>query len=300
MPIKQLDVDLYPKGQKVDIRAKRRVLSRVLEGSWTALLKGRGMEFAGFRQYTYGDDATQIDWHATLRANETLVRVFEEYKTVNVFVILDVSESMLFSSREKLKAEYAAEMMFSLASAIVENGNSLGYAIFSNTVIKKQMPGLGREVLYRLAADLQDGDNYGGVRDFKSSMNLINGILNQRSLIILVSDFIDLPDNWERYVRMFSMQFDLIGVSIRDPHDQVIPPLWMQSVVRSPSNSQELLLVDMKQYAKSFAQQADEQLTYVRRVFEKARAGFVSLSTDKDMIDPLTRYFIRRTNTVRS
>jgi len=122
MPIKQLDLISCRKLRKTEVAAKRRVLSKVLEGSWIALLKGRGMEFAGFRPYTYGDDASRIDWNATLRAKEVLVREFEEYKTVNVFFLLDISDSMLFTSQKKLKCEYAAEMMFNLATAIVRRG----------------------------------------------------------------------------------------------------------------------------------------------------------------------------------
>jgi len=294
MPIKELDLDLIPELKKVDVRAKRRVLSRVLEGSWTALLKGRGMEFAGFRQYTYGDDASRIDWNATLRAKEVLVREFEEYKTVNVFFLLDVGESMLFTSTEKLKCEFAAQMLFNLATAIVDAGDSVGYAMFSDRIVAKQFPGLGREVIYRMAQDLSDGQHYGGRSGFKKVMNLVNGLLHQRSLIILISDFIDLPEGWERYVRMFSMQYDLIGVMVRDPHDSLLPALGFQVVVRDPSQD-ETLLVDLKQYAAAFREEAEKQEQYVRSVFEKAKAGFIRVDTSKDPFDDLTEYFRKRT-----
>src|SRR5512141_1488904 len=107
MPVKKLDLNLIPMLKQREVRAKRKVLARMLEGSWTALLKGRGMEFAGFRKYTYGDDASRIDWGASLRAKETLIREFEEYKSVNVLFLMDMSNTMLFTSQRKLKAEYA-------------------------------------------------------------------------------------------------------------------------------------------------------------------------------------------------
>src|SRR6056297_3073432 len=123
MHVKQLDLDLLPQLKDVELRAKRRVLSRVLEGSWSTLLKGRGMEFAGFRKYTYGDDASMIDWGATLRSKDTLIREFEEYKNITVFLLLDVSDSMLFASDKKTKAEFGAELVFSLAAAIMDNSD---------------------------------------------------------------------------------------------------------------------------------------------------------------------------------
>ncbi len=299
MPIKELDLDLKPLLKDQDIRAKRNVLSRVLEGSWTALLKGRGMEFAGFRQYTYGDDASRIDWSATLRAKEVLVREFEEYKTVNVFFLLDVSDSMLFTSQEKLKCEYAAELLFNLATAISDAGNSVGYALFADRILAKQFPGLGREVIYRMVQDLQDGRNYGGRSDFKQAMSLVNSLLGQKSLIVLISDFIALPEGWERYVQMFSVRYDLIGIMVRDPHDFRLPREGLQVVVRDPQEPGEGLLVDLQEYARLYEEEVAREEARIASVFEKARANFLKIETGQEPFDALIRFFRRRAKMIR-
>jgi uncharacterized protein (DUF58 family) len=298
VPVKELNVDLTPSMKNVDVRAKRKVLSNILEGAWTAMLKGRGMEFAGFRQYTYGDDASRIDWNATLRAKDVLVREFEEYRTVNVYFLLDVSDTMLFSSVEKLKAEYAAELMFNLASAIAEAGDSVGYALYSDHIVAKQHPNIGREVVYKLSQELTNGNNYGGKKDFKSVMNLVNSLLQQRSLIVLISDFIDLPEGWERYIQMFATRYDLLGIMVRDPHDFSFPDLGMQVVVEPPSGGQSLL-VDVEQYRKAFESEVAEEEGYIKAVFEKAHAGFVKIRTDEDPFDPLIAYFRKRMRMVQ-
>jgi len=298
MPVKQLDLNLIPELRKVDVAAKRRALSRVLEGSWTALLKGRGMEFAGFRQYTYGDDASRIDWNASLRAKDILVREFEEYKTVNVFFLMDVSDSMLFTSTKKLKCEHAAEVMFNLATAIVDAGDSVGYALFSDHIVAKQLPGLGREVVYRMAQDLSDGRNYGGPTNFKRVMGLVNELMQQRSLIILISDFIAFPEGWERYVNMFSMQYDLIGIMVHDPRDSELPTTGMQVLLQDPTQ-EEMLLVDLKQYRRAYKEETEREEHYVKSVFEKAKAGFLRVDTREDPYDTLTQYFRKRSKIVR-
>jgi uncharacterized protein (DUF58 family) len=295
MAIKHLEVNLDPHVKQSDIAAKRRVLSRVLEGSWTALLKGRGIEFAGFRQYTYGDDASRIDWNATLRAKEVLVREFEEYKMVNVFFLLDVSDSMLFTSGAKLKVEYAAELLFHLANAIIDAGNSVGYALFSDHIVVKNPPAIGHDIIYRLARDLSDGRNYGGHRDMRLTMNMVNSLLHQHSLIIFISDFIDMPDGWDRYIRMFSMQNDLIGMMVRDPHDFAMPEQGLQAVVGDPSGSGETLLIDTAQYAGLFKQDVAKEEHYIRSVFEKARAGFLKIDTSHEPFDAVIAYFRKRT-----
>jgi len=85
MPIKELKIDLTPHIKKIKLKARRDILNRMLEGNWSTVFKGEGLEFAGYRAYTYGDDASKIDWGASLRAHETLVRELEEYHNFNIF-----------------------------------------------------------------------------------------------------------------------------------------------------------------------------------------------------------------------
>ena len=119
MPLQELRLELFPQFKKIELKARLDIISKFLEGDWTTMLKGQGTEFAGFRPYSaFVDDATLIDWKATLRSGEILVREFEKTRSFNVFVLMDVSDSMLFSSTDKLKCEYAAELAFSLCFAI--------------------------------------------------------------------------------------------------------------------------------------------------------------------------------------
>jgi uncharacterized protein (DUF58 family) len=299
MPVRKLDLDLIPQLKSKGVRAKRKVLARTLEGSWVAMLKGRGMEFAGFRKYTYGDDASRIDWGASLRAKETLIREFEEYKNVNVLFVLDLSNTMLFSSQRKMKAEYAAELIFNLAVAILDNGDSVGYALFNSQVVAKSMPNIGKEAIYQLANALSNPKNYGGGKDFKKVVSNINVMLKQRALIILVSDFIGMQPGWEGYIKMISEKFDLIGIMVRDPHDREFPQQGSQFLLEDPFG-QERILVDVKEYKQLFERAVKEEEAYIKGVFDAAKGGLIMVSTGEDMIRPVLDYFKRRSNIVRS
>ncbi|HIH23897.1 TPA: DUF58 domain-containing protein [Candidatus Woesearchaeota archaeon] len=299
MTIKKLDLDLIPQLKSKEVRAKRKVLARILEGSWTALLKGRGMEFAGFRKYTYGDDASRIDWGASLRAKDTLIREFEEYKSVNVLFVLDLSNTMLFSSQKKMKAEYAAEVVFNLAVAILDNGDSVGYVLFNTQVVAKSMPNIGKEAIYDLANSLSNPKNYGGGKDLKRVVSSIDIMLKQRALIILVSDFIGMQPGWESYIKMLAEKFDLIGIMIRDPRDRQFPEQGSQFLLEDPF-SQERMYVDVNEYRHLFEKAVREEERAIKGVFDAAKAGFISISTGDDMLRPILDYFKRRSNIVKS
>lgn len=299
MPVKKLDLDLIPQLKSKEVRAKRKVLARTLEGSWTALLKGRGMEFAGFRKYVYGDDASRIDWGASLRAKDTLIREFEEYKSVNVLFVLDLSNTMLFSSQKKLKAEYAAELVFNLAVAILDNGDSVGYVLYNDQIMAKNMPNIGKDAVYSLANALSNPKNYGGGKDLKKVVTNIDILLKQRALIILVSDFIGMAPGWERYVKMMAEKNDLIGIVVRDPRDRVFPDQGTQILMEDPF-SKERIYVDVKDYKKLFEDSVKEEEAYLKSVFSAAKAGFISVSTDGDIMMPVLDYLKKRNHTIKS
>ncbi len=293
--MKELKVDLEPEKQKAEIRAKRRVLNRVLQGNWNTFLKGQGMEFAGFRQYTFEDDASLIDWKATLRSDKILVREFEEYRNINVYFLLDVSDTMLFTSQEKLKAEYGAELTFSLADAILKAGDAVGLGMFTDTLVVNIPPNIGMGTYQRIKAVLENPENYGGPSNIKNVLKLVNAALSERALIIIVSDFIGLEPGWENYLTIIAERMDLVGIMLRDPRDRAFPRIGGQFVLQHPSGG-SALLVDTSMTAKAFQEEVLREEQRIESFFSKTNSGFVKVTTDKNIYDPVLSYFYKRKN----
>ena len=63
-------------------------------GSFKSLYYGRGIEFSGVREYLRGDDVRSIDWNVTARMGKPFVKMFDEERELNVFLIVDESSSM--------------------------------------------------------------------------------------------------------------------------------------------------------------------------------------------------------------
>lgn len=296
--IRKLDLNLLAQMHSQEVVARRRVLSRTLEGSWATMLKGRGMEFAGFRQYTYGDDASRIDWGASLRSKDTLIREFEEYKSVNVLFLIDVGDTMCTTSTKKLKCEHAAELAFLLAAAILDNGDNVGYAMMNTHIITKQNPGIGREILTKMSAGLSNPHNYGGKKDLLAVTALLDAMLKTPTLIILVSDFLSMGENWERGVRAMGQKHDLIGIRILDPRDRALPSGNSQFLVEDPETG-ETMLIDVPLVRAAYEAQTQTDEAYLLGVFRASKAGLVNVPTDGDMLQPLLAYFHRRTAIIR-
>jgi uncharacterized protein (DUF58 family) len=298
MPIRDLRVELEPKIKKVLVNARKEVLSTSLQGELSSFFKGRGIEFAGFRQYQYGDDASLIDWKASLRSKEIIIREFENYKNFTIFFLLDVSDSMLFSSNEKLKCEYAAEVMYTMAEAMNKSGDSVGMAMFNSDFVVKVEPYVGMEVMNNIKSDLLNGDNYGGGFDFKRALLMTKSFLSGRAVIIIVSDFIGLQEGWEQYVRALSDEFEFIAIMIKDPRDRELPKNTGQLMIKDPF-TEENIYIDTRHMSKKYKEDVLAREKYIQRIFKQCRGDFLLLTTDNEnYIRDLMKFFQARSTRV--
>jgi len=298
MPIKRFDAELLPKIRKLDVYARQNALSEVIEGNWTTTFKGHGMEFSGYRTYQYGDDASIIDWKASLRSKSLLIKEYEQEKSVNVYFMFDVSNSMLFSSTRKLKAEFAAEVISSLAFAILRSGDSVGLSMFTDKLVTRLPLNVGRRMHYMIVKDLSNVNNYGGNFDFGKSMNLLFSFLKNRAVILIVSDFIGLDEKWYKYLRIASQKYEIIGIMVRDPRDRELPEDSGQYLLEDPYTG-EKLYIDAKQYSKVYAKYVEEEEAKIARHFKATKSDLLILDTSKDFNKAIMTFFKKRALTHR-
>jgi uncharacterized protein (DUF58 family) len=62
---------------------------RDLDGRRAVMLRGPGTEFDSLREYVAGDDVRSIDWRATARATEVMVRTWRPERDRHIVLVLD-------------------------------------------------------------------------------------------------------------------------------------------------------------------------------------------------------------------
>lgn len=288
----KLKISSTPASMKLELFTKGLVSTGFL-GSYKSVFKGRGLEFESYRTHTHTDDASNIDWKASLRANKTLVKEFVEERESHTFLLIDVSSTMFFGSIPKLKNEYAAELASSLCYAILKSSDSVGFALFSNKIVQKSFPIHDNKQFYLLMKSLTDQKNYGGACNFKEAIRFAMHYLRPLSILIIISDFIGLGENWELSLKFAAKRLDVMGIMVRDPRDKTLPPMKRMVLVEDTISGKQLLIQPesiMGKYSKYVS--ANE--SKIKDIFKKSGAHFISLSTDKEFSKPMREYFKKR------
>ena len=63
------------------------------------MVRGQGTEFDSLREYVVGDDVRSIDWRATARRNDVVVRTWRPERDRRVLIVLDTGRTSAGSRR---------------------------------------------------------------------------------------------------------------------------------------------------------------------------------------------------------
>jgi uncharacterized protein (DUF58 family) len=66
---------------------------REIDGNLPALVRGQGSEFDSLREYVAGDDVRSIDWRATARRSDVVVRTWRPERDRRVVIVLDTGRT---------------------------------------------------------------------------------------------------------------------------------------------------------------------------------------------------------------
>jgi len=278
--------------KRLDLAVKGLVNTQFL-GSYKSVFKGTGLEFADYRNYNPGsDDASRIDWKASKRVGVTMVKEFVEERNLEILFMVDVSSQMLTGSTKKLKAEYIAELVSTLSQSVLSAGDSVGFVLFSDKIVKEVLPQQGMSQYYSITKGLSNVSNYGGYSDIDNALDVVYKKINSGTLVILVSDFV-YGLNSDKVLKLAAKKFDLILMMVRDPRDMSLPEGGGEVILEDPYSG-STLLVRPNDIRKEYAKQVNSDVSLLGRQLEKFGASFLVLQTDKPFVKEIVKFFNMR------
>lgn len=272
----------------------RSALGGKLLGSYKSRFRGRGLEFDGYTDYNQDDDAKMIDWKASTRANKLLVKEYVEERSLDILFLIDVSNSMVFTTGRKLKAEYVGELVISLAFIMIKNADQIGFVLFSNKIIKESHPQRGLVQYYNLIDTLLDPKNYGGGCDLDQAFKFAFTYMKPQSMIVLVTDFLGIKDPvWQETLKINAGRFDIITFMIRDPADFILPKTQRGVMLKDPFSNKRMYLHG-ERVRERYAEYVRQQEKDLEDFFSKLGISFLRLDTSKSFTEPIITFFNRR------
>ena len=270
----------------------RGLVDQVFSGEYHSVFKGRGINFAEVREYDYGDDIRTIDWNVTARTGTPHVKIFEEERELTVMLLVDVSASGDFGTRERMKGDLAVEVCSLLAFSAIKNNDKVGLIIFSDRVEKFVPPRKGRRHVLRVLREMLYHEPRGRTTDLGAALEYLSRIIRRRAVVFVVSDFASRP--FERALAVAGRRHDLIALRVRDRRESELPPLGLMELEDAETGERLVVDTSNRAFRAALAAGAEADVARQDRTFRRSKVDVVDLSPGRPYLRPLMRFFEER------
>ncbi|NOY76136.1 MAG: DUF58 domain-containing protein [Kiritimatiellaeota bacterium] len=192
-------IKVYPNLLKDRTKLSSFFLNRGDSGLHLLRMLGRGREFEKLREYIPGDSMDIISWKTTAKKNKPISKVFQQERTQDVYVVIDISR---LSGREAggvSVLEHFISAALILALVTEKQKDSFGLIAFDDNVrayVKakggKNHFGACREAVYALQPTPASPD-------FNNLFSFIRTNVRKRALLVFLTD-IDDPALSESFI----------------------------------------------------------------------------------------------------
>ncbi len=284
--------EVIRKVRQIEIRAKR-LSDHIFAGEYHTSFKGRGMSFAEVREYQYGDEVRNIDWNVTARYGHPFVKEFEEERELNIFLMVDISDSEVFGSKGQTKREIITDIAAMLAFSALRNNDKVGLILFSDKVLHILRPKNGKKHVLHIIRDILSYENdHSTYTDINPAMDLVMNVQKRKTICFLLSDFI--TKDFSKNLATMSKRHDVIGVHVWDALDEELPKMGLVNL-RDPETQKEMWVdTSDKETRAEYAQNFKKNSESLQKLFSRYALDMVNVRTDMDYVPQFQTFFKNR------
>jgi uncharacterized protein (DUF58 family) len=264
----------------------------LLGGEYHSAFKGAGLSFEEVREYQPGDDVRTIDWNVTARVGHPFIKRFVEERELTMILLVDVSASQNFGTRQLTKRSAAAELAALLALCAVSNNDRVGLLAFTSEIERYVPPNKGPRHVLRLLRDILAFDAKHTGTNLTPALDYLNKVQRRRAIVFLMSDF--LSTGYETAFRRAAHKHDLIAVRTSDPREHAWPATGLVRLQDAETGKQVLVDTSSLPVRAEFAAMARAKNEAFAKLARGCQADLIEAGTDGDHFDALLNFFRRR------
>lgn len=255
-----------------------RVTSRILDGSYRSVYKGRSMNFDELREYVVGDDIKDIDWKASSRSQKLLVKQYIAEKKHNIMFVLDTNRRMFADTLAlQEKRDVALIGTGTFAYLLNQNGDYTG-AIFPTKQSMQHFP--FKTGLMNIENILEHYHKSVAMDNFSSINTALDYIVRnfRRNMILIIVT--DMQGIWEIPETTLKRLLVMNDVLIINVSDATIAPHHMNPLQTNPL-SQKITDISNKP-TRSLTSRIRSAIKPAPKVYSLEKDGYLSDFFTKD------------------
>jgi uncharacterized protein (DUF58 family) len=192
---------------------------RELDGRTALQVRGQGTEFDSLRDYVLGDDVRSIDWRATARRQQVVVRTWRPERDRRLLLVLDTSRTSAARIGDAPRLDAAMDAALLLAAVASRAGDRVDL-LAADRRVRARVEGVSRtellpalvDAMAPLEADLVEAD-------WTAVVGAVRQRLTQRALVVLLTplEAAAIEEGLLPVVQQLTRHHQVILASVADP-----------------------------------------------------------------------------------
>ncbi|WP_159809242.1 DUF58 domain-containing protein [Cellulomonas citrea] len=160
---------------------------RELDGRAAVQVRASGTEFDSLREYVDGDDVRSIDWRATARRGDVVVRTWRPERDRRVMIVLDTGRTSAVRVLDAPRIEASIEAALLLAALAGRAGDRVELLAYDRAVRSRVAGTSGAGLMAAMAQSLADVQPALVETDWPAAAAQVRARLSQRALVVLLT-----------------------------------------------------------------------------------------------------------------
>ena len=277
-------VNLQHQARRLAAQPGKQVWSAV-SGDYDSKRYGAGLEFAGVREYVFGDDIRNIDWRVTARTSKPHSKIFHTQSEQNVVIVIDMNPYMHFGTRGTFKSVQAAKVAALIGWFFNQSANKVGGIIFGGICQAEVFkPTKSKQSLLRMLQKLSAAkkpENYTALHQILANLNKITAA---DSAVYIISDFNNTNCQLiaKDMAKLRSKGCNIGLIEISDNADSKIANIGLVSFVNYAGQEIVIDTASIKGRQKYHQKWLDNQ-QQIKELAKKTAAKLITVKTDDDV-----------------
>lgn len=150
-------------------------------------VRGQGTEFDSLREYVRGDDVRSIDWRATARSREVVVRTWRPERDRRVIIVLDTSRTSAARILDEQRLDTGIEAALLLAALAERGGDRVDFVAFDRRVRSRVRSTMKMATLTSLGAAMSGLTSELVEADWDAIASEVLRLSKQRSFVVFLT-----------------------------------------------------------------------------------------------------------------
>lgn len=284
--------ELLKKVRKIEIKTQG-LSKNIFAGQYHSAFKGRGMAFSEVREYQYGDDVRDIEWNVTGRFHHPYVKVFEEERELTVMLLIDVSGSLDFGTKEQMKRDRVTEIAATLAFSAIQNNDKVGVIFFSDRIEKYITPSKGRKHILYCIREMLTFKPESKKTNVTQAIEYLTKVVKHRCTAFLISDFYTKM-NFDKSLLIANRKHDVVAIQVYDVRARELPDVGLMKVVDAETGHEMYIDTHDKRLRMAHKAYWENRNAALDNILTQAHVDSISIATNDDYVKMLMSLFSKR------